>query len=708
MMLRRSSGILASLSLCISLAAQSEQASYAAGDSYYWQGKRMPLHRSLTEYAVQFAPQVSKEAGQALIEVISPGAMVSEIGRNSAGAVSVVRLKVIREWAALEALMDKARAERDIAWVTPVFLYGDAGNRLVVSDEILFKLKQSDTLARLWGALRSRGLLVIRQLWGAKDEYLVKLNNPKAGELSLEAANALFESGLVEWAQPNFIQEYQRSVLLNDPKLDQQWHLIGSREGVPTQGQVYAPEAWDLALGDNPRITIAVIDDGVQRDHPDLADNIFTNPMEISGNEVDDDNNGFIDDLHGWDFINNDKNPNPFVLDSPDGDFHGTAVAGVAAARGDNDTGVSGVCPRCNILPIKIFNGNEVVDDATISKAIRYAASLADVVNSSWGGGAPSNVVQSALQDANTEGRGGNGVLAFFAAGNRTSEYALGGDSLPAGTHRFEWKYLKDSTVSSGEDTAWLRWVRFPGNEFVDFESGLPEGWSTEGAVPWSVVQSGRHADEGQCFVHAAKSGVITHDQKTIISVVKSVPEGNFDYYAAVSSQQDFDGLKLRVDLNNDGSFDLSTPLQSGTSSVEWAILFPAAYPEAISIGASSDKDCRADYSQIGPELDFVAPSSAGPLNQGITTTDLIGTQGYNSSGDYVSTFGGTSSATPLAAGIAALVLSRDPNLTRKEVRGILKDTVDKIGPKAYDEDGRNDRYGFGRLNAGRAVQAVQ
>ncbi|HZA28747.1 MAG TPA: S8 family serine peptidase, partial [Gammaproteobacteria bacterium] len=86
----------------------------------------------------------------------------------------------------------------------------------------------------------------------------------------------------------------------------------------------------------------------------------------------------------------------------------------------------------------------------------------------------------------------------------------------------------------------------------------------------------------------------------------------------------------------------------------------------------------------------------------------LTGSEGYNPNGSYANDFGGTSSATPLAAGIAGLVLSRNPNLTRKEVKQILRDTADKIGPAPYDEKGRNNRYGFGRLNANKAVKAIQ
>jgi subtilisin family serine protease len=301
--------------------------------------------------------------------------------------------------------------------------------------------------------------------------------------------------------------------------------------------------------------------------------------------------------------------------------------------------------------------------------------------------------------------------VVLFASGNSASGYRFRGGPIPAGTHRFEWVYRKDFSLSAGRDTAWLGWVRFPDGEVVNFGSNfpnLPDGWYTKGAAPWVVVQDAKHADEGLCFIHAAKAGTITDNQSTVIGVVRSVPQGDLRFFAWVSSELSFDGLRFRLDVDNDGSIDLRTGLQSGIPEVIRRVDYPARYSQAITIGASSDRDCRSGYSQFGSELDFVAPSSGGPLNRRIFTTDLSGAEGYNPNGNYTGTFGGTSSATPLAAGIAGLVLSRNPNLTRKQVRQILGDTADKVGSAPYNEKGRNNRYGFGRLNANKAVKAAR
>lgn len=138
---------------------------------------------------------------------------------------------------------------------------------------------------------------------------------------------------------------------------------------------------------------------------------------------------------------------------------------------------------------------------------------------------------------------------------------------------------------------------------------------------------------------------------------------------------------------------------------------FPASAAQAIAVGASTDRGRRANYSNTGPEVWVVAPSSGGI--RGIFTTDVsIPNRGFNigdanaggADGLHTNDFGGTSSATPLAAGVAALALSVKPGLDRDAVREILKDTADKIGT-GYDANGHSNEFGYGRVNAAKAVE---
>ena len=170
---------------------------------------------------------------------------------------------------------------------------------------------------------------------------------------------------------------------------------------------VHLPELWaaDTVTSNNDRKIIAILDTGVDIDHPDLAANIWTNPSEIE-NGYDDDNNGFADDLHGWDFVNQ-------TADMHDFNSHGTHCAGIAAAVGDNGIGMTGANPMAYIMPVAVLQSNGTGDVATIIQGINYAKNNgADVISMSFGSYSYSIAFEQALGQAYQ-----NAVL-VAAAGN--------------------------------------------------------------------------------------------------------------------------------------------------------------------------------------------------------------------------------------------------------------------------------------------------
>lgn len=153
--------------------------------------------------------------------------------------------------------------------------------------------------------------------------------------------------------------------------------------------------------------TVAVIDTGVDYKHPDLAANMWTNPGEIPGNGVDDDGNGFIDDVHGYDFCNFDGDP-------ADDHGHGTHVAGTIAAVGNNDVGVVGVNWNARVMAVKFLCGSGSGTTSGAISAVLYAADMgARVMNNSWGGGGFSQALKDAITTADQAG-----ALFVAAAGN--------------------------------------------------------------------------------------------------------------------------------------------------------------------------------------------------------------------------------------------------------------------------------------------------
>ncbi|WP_293130261.1 Ig-like domain-containing protein [Microcoleus sp. bin38.metabat.b11b12b14.051] len=193
----------------------------------------------------------------------------------------------------------------------------------------------------------------------------------------------------------------------NDPGYSQLWGLnnTGQSGGTP-DADIDAPEAWDIQKG-NPNLVIGVIDTGVDYNHPDLVGNIWQNPGEIAGDGIDNDNNGYIDDIRGWDFADNDNNP-------MDANGHGTHVSGTIAGKGNNGVGVTGVAWNAKIMPLKFFSdsGPGYISGAIL--AINYAtAKGVKLTNNSWGGGGYSQALSDAINTA-----GQQGALFVAAAGN--------------------------------------------------------------------------------------------------------------------------------------------------------------------------------------------------------------------------------------------------------------------------------------------------
>lgn len=692
--------------------------------SYYYEGKPVRLRQSGSDVSVRFTATVSKPDEQRLVSELSASARLSRASRLRGRDLSAISVSGKSNGAA-DRLLAELKSEQDVQFAFPAWIDEQSGSRLLLTDELIVRLKGDVASAAVEQALAARGLAVARKISYSSDEYVLRLLDPKQAD-PLAVSRELDESGLADWAEPNFVQTLHKNYTPNDPLYPQQWHLSNTgQSGGKPRADARLADAWDIEKG-NPEITIAIVDDGVETTHPDLSANIYTNPGEIPGNNIDDDGNGYVDDVHGWNFLSNrsDANPTGFIGDA---DSHGTAVAGIAAARGDNGIGISGACPNCTILPVKISTDDFWATNAAIADAIRYAGRMADVINLSWGGSVPSSALHFALQYALTNGRDGKGAVVLAASGNSASGYLhVGISGLPPDTYRFRWVYSKnESDVNPvGDDTAWLAWARFPDGTVQNFgdSSDLPDGWTTGGddGASWSVVNDPAHTDEGNCWTHAARAGKITNNQQTYLETVKTFSqEGDFDFLGFVSSEVDafyfyntvlyegLDGLRLWIDKGNDGTWDWSNEdLWAGVPPDDPS--YPAAFPQAIAVGASTDLDCRASYSQYGPDLDLIAPSSDGGMRSGILTTDRTGIAGYDQS-DYYPDFGGTSSATPLAAGVAGLVLSRNPGLTEPQVRQILEDSADKIDSDtaAYDASGHSDRYGFGRIDAQRALEST-
>jgi len=280
------------------------------------------------------------------------------------------------------------------------------GNTDYRGDRILVKPKTGITLSvpnLLLGASVLHSFPTLGQL------QVIQL---PAGALVENALGVLRRSGLVEYAEPDFrVQSLQapNDFRYNDGSL---WGLnnTGQLGGVP-DADIDAPEAWDVQNGAS-NIIVAVIDTGVRYTHEDLAGNMWINPGEIPGNGIDDDGDGYVDDIHGINTVNNTGDPN-------DDHGHGTHVSGTIGAVGNNNVGVVGVAWRVQIMACKFLDpsGNGFISDAI--KCMDYARSKgAKIVNASWG---TTSFNSAALRDAIDSLRQA-GIIFVAAAGNSAED----------------------------------------------------------------------------------------------------------------------------------------------------------------------------------------------------------------------------------------------------------------------------------------------
>ncbi len=230
------------------------------------------------------------------------------------------------------------------------------------------------------------------------------LVNVQPGTSTDTALINLRNNSAVLYAEANTI--VSAAAIPNDPRFSALYGLNNNAQtGGTDDADIDAPEAWDTQTGTN--IIIAVIDSGLDYNHEDIVGNVWSNPGEIANNRIDDDNNGYIDDIRGWDFANNDNNP----FDDND---HGTHVSGTIAAVGNNGIGVTGVNWTAQIMPLKFLNARGSGSIADAISALDYAVMMgARISNNSWGGGAFSQAMFDAIAAAQNSGH-----LFVAAAGN--------------------------------------------------------------------------------------------------------------------------------------------------------------------------------------------------------------------------------------------------------------------------------------------------
>ncbi|QIZ05623.1 S8 family serine peptidase [Priestia megaterium] len=268
--------------------------------------------------------------------------------------------------------------------------------------EVIVKFKNAYTTESL-GALTTKLGLKTKQHLNNNNTKLLTFN----ANIPIEnVLKTLIDSALIEYAEPNYLIKPDA---VTDPYYSELWGMKNTGQtilGVKGKAgiDIGAEGAWAVTKGSS-SLVIGVIDTGVDINHPDLKAQIWKNPGEIAGDKIDNDKNGYIDDVNGWDFYNKDNT----VFDVADGDEHGTHVSGTIAGTA-NTTGVIGLAPNVKIMPLKFLGPDGgYTSDAIL--AVNYAkAKGVKITNNSWGGGGFSQALYDAIKGSNS--------LFLAAAGN--------------------------------------------------------------------------------------------------------------------------------------------------------------------------------------------------------------------------------------------------------------------------------------------------
>jgi subtilisin family serine protease len=274
-------------------------------------------------------------------------------------------------------------------------------SHFILTDRMIAKFKPTVTDKMIDSIVKMQGCSVVERSTARKGRVIIQCDVANM----LRNANAIFESSLTEYAHPDFIAqvELRAPFYPNDVMFKDQWHLNNTGQGGGTaNADINAPEAWEITRG-NPNVVIAVIDDAFDVAHEDLKDNLLLQ-KDFSAEP-------------------DDNDPSP---DETGREKHGTSVAGVAVAKGNNGVGVSGSCPECKFIAIRALDNNV----SNQANAFDYAVtSGASIISNSWGyniGTPQTDDVVDAINNAAQNGRNGRGCVIFFAMTNTPTDNCSG------------------------------------------------------------------------------------------------------------------------------------------------------------------------------------------------------------------------------------------------------------------------------------------
>ena len=460
-----------------------------------------------------------------------------------------------------------------------------------------------------------------------------------------------------------------------------------------------ALDAWDVTAGSTD-VVVAVIDSGIDINHPDLQANIWINPGETPDNGIDDDGNGYVDDVIGWDFLISDNDPR-------DAHGHGTHVAGTIAAIGDNNRGVTGVSWSAKIMALRFLDAWGLGSTADAIAAIEYANEKgADVINNSWGGGGYVQALKDAIEASN--------AVVVCAAGNSSRN----NDVISHYPSSFDSANIIAVAASDQDDGL----AGFSNYGAVSVDVAAP-GTNIYSAAPgrrtvWQDTFSDGDID-GWTTGGTNNSWTTTNEEASSDSYSLTDSEGadylnNTDSYAISPGLDLTDQTASKLEFKIFGTIDSTDVLwvQASTNRADWSpVSFQLPDDPNLYNGVSGT---FASWTTIEVDLEaydglsevwfrFWLVTDGSRVADGYYIDDVRITAASSVySGDEYTFKDGTSMATPHVAGLAALIIAQNPALNHAEIKALIETRVD------FKSALNNRVASDGRINADAALAAPQ